>query len=298
VVAFGSREASYRAPSRLPYEPGSVSWRVNLEPALLMGGGRALLLQVAHPLVAAGVDQFSNYRDDPWGRLSRTLDVVFKMAFAPPDVSARLAKGLQAKHRRVSGESDDGLAYRALDPALLVWVWATLVDTALCVYERCFGRLGEVARGRFYEEQKLLAYASAVPLGGCPQTLADFEAFWAAMVDGALRVTPAAQAVADAVMGPVLRGPFDPLIRTPNRLVTAGLLPATVRDQYGLAWTEGDERWLRAWFAGVGTVSRLVPRRARQAPSLLMAGRQRPLTVPAFLQARRPACGGVLPTAP
>jgi uncharacterized protein (DUF2236 family) len=280
--------ASYCPPSQLPYGPDSLSWRVNLEPVLLMGGGRALLLQVAHPLVAAGVDQFSDYSQDPWGRLSRTLDVVFKMAFAAPDVSARHARALEAKHRRVVGESPDGVPYQALDPVLLVWVWATLVDTALCVYERCFGRMSDVARERFYEEQKLLAYASGVPVGGCPEVLADFQSYWAAMVAGELHVTPAAHAVAHAVTGPVLRPPLDPLVRGANRLVTTGLLPASVRDQYGLAWSDGDQRRLRAWFAAVGTVSRLVPRQLRQAPSVFMARRDRPAVLPTFLQARRP----------
>jgi len=136
-----------------------------------------------------------------------------------------MARALEVKHRRVTGESADGVPYRALDPDLLVWVWATLVDTALGVYERCFGRLDDLARGRFYQEQKLLAHASGVPVGACPPGLADFETYWTAMLDGELRVSPAAQAVADAVMGPVLRDPFDAVVRGPNRLVTAGLLP-------------------------------------------------------------------------
>ena len=71
------------------FGPGSVTWRVNGESVLLAGGGRALLLQVAHPSVAAGVEQHSSYDTDPWGRLIRTLDVVTKITFGDSEASAR-----------------------------------------------------------------------------------------------------------------------------------------------------------------------------------------------------------------
>ena len=69
------------------FGPGSLTWRVNGEAVLLLGGGRALILQVAHPKVAAGVAEFSDYRQDPWGRLYRTLEVTLKIAFGDPEAS-------------------------------------------------------------------------------------------------------------------------------------------------------------------------------------------------------------------
>src|SRR3712207_5546454 len=113
------------------FGPETVTWRVNREAVLLAGGGRALLLQVAHPSVAAGVVQHSDYDVDPWGRLYRTLDLVTRITFGRPATSEKAAKRLRTAHGAVRGERDDGASYRALDPDLLLWVWATLVETSL-----------------------------------------------------------------------------------------------------------------------------------------------------------------------
>ena len=112
------------------YGPDDVTWRVNRETVLLAGGGRALLLQVAHPLVAAGVAEHSNYREEPWGRLYRTLDVTTRIVFGDAETSRQAARGLRATHRRVRGVAEDGTPYDARDPELLLWVWATLVETS------------------------------------------------------------------------------------------------------------------------------------------------------------------------
>src|SRR6266513_343490 len=129
------------------FGPGSLTWRINGEAVLLLGGGRALILQVAHPKVAAGVAEFSDYREDPWRRLYRTLDVTLKIAFGAPE-------GLRRAHHRVVGTDDRGEPYRALDPDLLLWVHATLIDTALTMYERYVGPLTPRERELHYAEMK------------------------------------------------------------------------------------------------------------------------------------------------
>src|SRR5919201_1926980 len=85
------------------YGPGDVTWRVNREMVLLAGGGRALLLQVAHPRVAAGVAQHSDYREDPWGRLFRTLDLTTRIVFGDRDASRQASRRLKQVHGRVHG---------------------------------------------------------------------------------------------------------------------------------------------------------------------------------------------------
>jgi len=104
-------------PGSLPLSRRSVSWKVLAEPAALLGGGRAVLLQVAHPKVGAGVEQHSGYARDPSARLFRTVDVMAKLSFASPEVSARQARLLERVHRRVVGTTDDGQPYEALDPS-------------------------------------------------------------------------------------------------------------------------------------------------------------------------------------
>ena len=123
------------------FGPGSLTWRVNGEAVLLLGGGRALLLQVAHPGVAAGVAEFSNYREDPWRRLYRTLDTTLSIVFGDDETSKAASTRLRRVHTRVAGTDDRGEPYRALDPELLLWVHATLIDTSLAIYTRYVAQL-------------------------------------------------------------------------------------------------------------------------------------------------------------
>ena len=248
----------------------TVTWRVNHEPAAFMGGGRALLLQVAHPLVAAGVEQHSNYEADPWGRLYGTLDTVVKIVFGDAERSEEAAARLQRRHDQVKGVSEDGMAYDAHDPELLLWVWATLVDTARLLYERCVRPLSEEERERYYQEQKLFAYACGVPEGACPDGHTDFVAYFSRMVADELRVTSGARAVAHALVHPPIPGPLRPLF-APTVLVTAGLLPGRVRAEYGFAWGPRRQRRLEAWLTAMRWSMRMMPRAIRALPVELTA---------------------------
>src|SRR4051794_6004331 len=151
------------------FGPDSLTWRVNREGALLLGGGRALLLQVAHPSVAAGVAQHSNYREDPFGRLYRTLDTVTTVVFGSTAEAKEAAARLHRIHTRVKGETEDGAAYVATDPTLIMWVHATLVDTSLLVYETYVGPLSQAEREQYYEEQKLLGEQYGVAIADQPE---------------------------------------------------------------------------------------------------------------------------------
>jgi uncharacterized protein (DUF2236 family) len=272
-------------PDTLPLSRRSVSWKVLAEPVAFFGGGRAVLLQVAHPKVGAGVEQHSTYATDPWARLFRTVDVMAKLSFAPLAVSAQQARLLEAMHQRVTGATDDGEPYAALDPALLVWVWATLVETGLLMYERVFPALTLAERDQYYEEWKLVAYGCGVPRGGCPTSWDDFESYVARTVDEELRATPAARSVAHATMVPPLPWPLNRLSAGPQQLVTIGTFPPSLRDGFGFVWDGGRDRRLR-WFFGATTfVMRLTPRYLRQAGFRYVVRRDEPLQFP-WLQRR------------
>ena len=279
----------------LPLSRRSVAWRVNAEPYVFLGGGRALLLQVAHPKVAAGVEQHSTYVTDPWGRLFRTVDVMAKLTFGTPAVSKAQADLLERMHRRVVGTTDDGEPYHALDPDLLMWVWATLCDTALLVYERVLPPLDPSDRAQYYGEWKLVAHACGVPLSNCPPTWDEFETYRDDVIRNGLRVTPSAKAVAHATMVPPLPWPVTPLTARLQRLVTTGLLPSNVRTALDLSWDDDRERQLRRFFRAAATVGRAVPRRAREAGMRYVVSRPEPLDLPrlrkrgAKLTARRMA---------
>jgi uncharacterized protein (DUF2236 family) len=255
------------------YGPDTVTWRVNREAVLLAGGGRALLLQVAHPLVAAGVEQHSDYQRHPWRRLVRTLDITTKIVFGDAETSAAASRQLQRRHMRVQGTSEKGVPYDARDPKLLVWVWATLVDSSLLLYERCVRPLSDEDTERYYQEQKRFAYACGVPEGGCPATYGDFGAYWDRMLAEELEVTDAARAVADSIMRPAVPAIVRPAF-APSSLLTIGLLPAPLRSDYGFSWSRGRQRMLDLTLATLRRTVRVLPPVMRQFPEARTAGRR------------------------
>jgi len=263
-----------------------LSWRVSREPALLMGGGRALLMQVTHPLVGAGVEQHSNYQADPWSRLFSTLDTVFRIMFGTVEQSEQAAARLHRRHTSVNGVASDGTPYDALDPDLLLWVWATLADSALLIYERCFGRLGADDGQRFLDEQTLLAHACGVPEGKCPATYRDFADYVEEMIATQLRPTPTAIAVAAQLRRPPLPVVLRSIAAGPLTLVTAGTLPPQLRDELGFHWSPKHDKALRAFF-GATRAQRLIPRRVREYPITVASRSDQPLQPPRWLVGQR-----------
>lgn len=269
----------------LPLGRDSEVWRVNAEPIVFAGGGRALLLQVAHPGVGAGVEQHSTYASDPWGRLFRTVDVMMKLSFGPPEVSARQERMLARMHRRVTGTDELGQRYDAMDPSLQLWVWASLVDTAALLYELVHGALTPDEKERFYQESKLVAHGCGVPQGGCPETWGAFRAYFDRTVAEELHVTDPARAVAWATLLPPLPPPLDRASAATMNLFTVGLLPPTVRDQFGFEWDAGRERRLRRLVGLVGVTQRVTPRAVRELGARVVLSRSKPLRMP-WLQRR------------
>ena len=259
------------------FGPGSLTWRVNREGVLLLGGGRALLLQVAHPLVAAGVAQHSNYREDPFGRLYRTLDTVTTIVFGPTDDAEEAAERLHRIHTRVKGKADDGTPYDATSHDLLMWVHATLVDTSLLVYENYVERLTLGERERYYEEQKQLGEKFGVPYDEQPTTLADFNDYRDEVIYGGhtLRVTDELRDVADATLHPQLPVGFvvRPAIEYFN-LVTTALLPEWLRDELGLPWTPTRARMHAAQRAVIRRLVPALPGLLRECPPARSADRR------------------------
>jgi uncharacterized protein (DUF2236 family) len=155
-----------------------VTWRVNRESVVLLGGTRALLLQLAHPSVAAGVAAHSGYREDGLGRLRRTLELTMALTFAPRSEALQAAGSINSVHRRVSGLREDGTPYHALDPELLLWVLATLVDTSLQVYELCVAPLSAQEREAYYQEVRKVATHLGLPGELAPTSLVAMRSYF------------------------------------------------------------------------------------------------------------------------
>jgi uncharacterized protein (DUF2236 family) len=248
------------------FGPGSLTWRVNGEAVLLLGGGRALLLQVAHPGVAAGVAEFSDYRKDPWRRLYRTLDTTLTIVFGEDGASEAASARLRSVHERVAGTDDRGEPYRALDPELLLWVHATLIETSLAMYTRYIGRLTADELERYYGEMKVLGEAYSIPRETMPADYEAFRDYWDSMLDGGLRVTETTRDVTDAVLRPDLTPLAWPAVEL-LRMVTVGTLPAGLRSELGVNWGPARERALAGSQLAVRRLMPLLPSLVRRFPN-------------------------------
>src|SRR5918996_372742 len=159
-----------------------MMWRINRESVLLLGGRATLLMQLAHPLVAAGVADHSNFRTDPFGRLRRTLDTMLTIVFGTEEQARQVAEGVTRLHDRVVGTAPDGRSYRARDPRLLLWVHATLVEGSRKVYEACVAPLTDDERAAYYNETKTVARLFEIPAEHVPPTHRDLKMWMRQMV--------------------------------------------------------------------------------------------------------------------
>lgn len=218
----------------------AVIRRVNRENVLpLFGGVRALLMQIAHPKVAAGVDEHSEFRKHPVRRLRRTLLMTMAIVFGDRETATTAARAINQLHARVRGDG-----YHALDPDLLLWVHATLVDTALVTYETFVQRLSPREREDFYQEMKLVGEMLGVPRDHFPARLADFETYMDSMIAGPVRVDARSFELSREIRRPRLRL-LPGAAMVPLDVITAGLLHPTLREQFRLPWGRGQQRAFR-----------------------------------------------------
>jgi uncharacterized protein (DUF2236 family) len=248
-------------PGRFP--PGSVARRINAETRLLLGGQRALLLQLADPKVAAGVADHSDVRTDPFRRLWNTLDLTLTVGFGDESHAKEAVARVARSHASVTGSRGDG-AYRAMDPTLLTWVHATLVDSALVTYRRFVGHVGPGARDAYVREMNHQAAAFGVPAERLWPDHAAFEGYMRDAVAG-LRVGEEARELAGSVLHPSVTAPVRPVAAL-LALVTAGLLPDRVRDAYGLRSSAGRDRAVEMLGATLRAAGPLLPDVVRRWP--------------------------------
>jgi uncharacterized protein (DUF2236 family) len=240
------------------FPPDAVVRRVDGEAVLLLGGGRALLMQLAHPMVARGVAEHSQFEADPFSRLQRTLDAVTTIVFGTDEEARHVAAVVGAVHERVVGDG-----YRASDPELLMWVHATLVDTALRVHARFLRPLRDGEAERYYAESMEIAELLGVPHQLQPPDLAAFRTYVRRMV-GSLEVSDEARKVADAIFHPraIVLQPAFLLARE----LTAGLLPPPLRRGFRLSWDPPRQAVLLAAALASRSVLPRLPSRLRRVP--------------------------------
>lgn len=256
------------------FGPGSLSWRIDRELIVLAGGSCALLMQAAHPMVAAGVVEHSTYASDPFGRLLRTLTSSFEVVFGSRPRAEAAIRRVNAIHASVYGRMPDGGGrYSALDPEALLWVHATLVDTALRVYGRFVEPLSGEEEQAYHLESARVAVLLRVPIERIPPTIGELRAWMGEMIGtGRVRVTPAARDVARTVLYPVRWTPR--IVWDAAHLVSVATLPDALRRQYGIGWSPARDRGVERLAAITRRTLPLVPRPLRHVPHFRTAERR------------------------
>ena len=246
-----------------------IAHRVNAERLALLGWSRAILLQMAHPLIAAGVAEHSSFRATPLAAVSRlreTVRAMLALTFGNPIAHGHAIARIKAIHARVHGELREavgaypaGARYSAEDPALLLWVHATLIESVVLVYEQLVAPLSAAERDEYLCEAADVAIALGAIDGDLPRSWSALEAYLVREYgSGRITVGNDARMVVDAVLFPPLSAISGPFAWV-NRVVTLGLLPPFVREQYHCVWTPGRQRQFRRVTGAIRGLRRVTP---------------------------------------
>jgi uncharacterized protein (DUF2236 family) len=268
-------------PSAGLFGPGSITWHVSRESIAFLGGGRAALLQAAHPFVAQAIVDHSKSQEDLAGRFQGTFINVFAMVFGELEEALTSARRVHRIHRMIRGTLPEALgpyplghAYEANDEDALFWVFATLIHTSIQVYEMILGPVPLVVKNAFLSEGDRFAALFGVPSSKMPPNWAAFEAYMAEMVGGdRLAVGKAGEEICHFLMEKPPRRLASPAWAW-YRLMTVGLLPEQVRDKFGLSFGRRDRVAFRMSLTSIRTVYGRLPGRLRYLPAYTDAMRR------------------------
>ena len=250
--------------------PASVTWRIDREAVIFLGAGRALLLQLAHPWVAAAIAEHSRTLRDPVGRFHRTFELMFTMVFGSRDGALAAARRLHRRHAMITGVLPEaigpfaaGSAYCANDVDALRWVHATLVETSAMAHDLVLPKLSLEERERYWAESRLFAALFGMKPSDLPADWSTFADYTAAMAESdTLTVSAAAREVA----GQIFSGARS-WLRPPRwyLALSVGMLPERLRAGFGFNIGERDRRaadralkWLRRIYPHLPTRLRYV----------------------------------------
>lgn len=255
------------------YGPESVTWKISREAAILLGGARAVLMQLAHPLVAMGVSEQSNYMSDPLGRAWNTFLLGQMLTFGSSATARHAARTINRLHKHVhgtlpaaAGAYASGTPYTAHDPELLLWVQATLIDTILLMYPLLVGPLSADEQEQYYQESKAMGRLLGLSTAQMPQTVGDLRQYVNDMVySDRLAATPQARRLAQQVLFPPVPRTMRPLLHL-NLQMTCALLPQPIRAIYGLEWGHWRQCAFNLSTWSIRTVTPHLPMHLRELP--------------------------------
>jgi uncharacterized protein (DUF2236 family) len=246
--------AAEQWPSLVPARD-AIAWQRASDARMFVAAGYALLLQVAHPTVGAGVSEHSKFRRDPWGRLLRTLDYTYTMVYGGPQQAGEMGLRIRSFHRQITGVMPDGNRYSALEPAAYAWVHATLAAAIVDAHER-FGRpFAPREREEFWRQWRALGRLLGIRERDLPGDWEEFQAYFRDTVSATLVHTAAVDEVLAALAKPsppdvprVAAALWRPVQFSLGRLIeltSVGLLGEELRERFDLSWSGRQERQLR-----------------------------------------------------
>jgi uncharacterized protein (DUF2236 family) len=246
------------------FGPGSISWRINRESALFLGAGRAALLQLAHPWVAVSLAQHSSLMSNPIARFHSTFRIVFTMIFGSSSQAFAASRSLHHLHTRIRGELPAAVAgyargshYQANSLPALIWVYATLLESAVLAYECVLPPLTDAEREEYYAESKVLAGLFGIPAEALPADWGAFGEYMKAMcASNALGVDSLSRSMARRLLSGA-----GSWVKPPRwyRALTTAWMPARLREEFGLDFGDMEER-------AVEKARRWLPRVYRSLP--------------------------------
>ena len=261
----------------------TVTQRMNAERLVVLGWGRAILMQLAHPLVAQGVADHSDFRSTALSRVRRlhgTIKAMLALTFGDPAAAEAAAGRINAIHDRVHGHlAEDagiwtaGTPYTATDPQLLTWVQATLLDSIPLAYDQMIAPLARADLDAYCAEASAASPRLRLAAGSVPSSRVELDAYLGRMLEGpTIAVTSAARELAREVIEPPGSYALWP-VSSVARLASIGWLPPRIRTAYGFSWDDEDDRRLKAWCRRVRFVRRLTPDWLAQWPAARRSAR-------------------------
>jgi uncharacterized protein (DUF2236 family) len=263
------------------FQHGDLIQTIASEGILIATGGAASLLQTAHPGVAQGVYDHSYTAQDPLRRLEHTMGWVYAVACGTREEAEQVSAIVRRLHERVTGPG-----YRATDPELQVWVAATLFAVGVQAYELVFRhRFSAAELEVHYQQSKIFATILGCPPEALPERYPDFREYYADMLN-TLRISDASRAIAEQVLYPDLPRIFEPGLKA-IRLITAGLMPEPIREQYGWTWNAARQARFRLLMGLLSLVYPRLPLRIRTLPRDVYLYRTRRMLAKAHAPRRR-----------
>lgn len=247
--------------------PDAYSHGITGDVRLYLSAGYALMLQVAHPTVGSGVRDHSNFEQDPWGRLMRTMDYLYLFTLSG-EGAALIGERLREMHKPIRGQDPDGSHYHALEPGAWAWVHATLIDAVVQSYRLFVAPLSEADADRFYREWERMGRLLGIRAGDLPEDWRGFREYFDTMVHDELEYHETVDRVIETMGRPKpppmpLARALWPLLKLPPRraltVATTGLLPPVLRRRFGLRWTRLMELELRAMGVASRALTPILP---------------------------------------